>query len=201
VINYVTGTLGAGKSLCAARLIARGLLGGKAVATNMRLVEGWEDIILSHAWFYKLAGAEKKRLYREEMASRYAYVPEIWTLLSARVKGRGEGRGLMVMDEAHNEINNREWEGQEQKDALRKLTLGRKRGWHTHIISQHKDNTDAAARRIASTETKLTNWRQFLKLPFLGTNLLPFPVFVAETFPVNQNGGVVSSGRVRGRRA
>lgn len=193
MIRYVTGSLGAGKSLYAARIIARSLLAGKVVATNIHLVPGWEDIVLSRAWFYKTARADKKERYRDEIATRYAYVPEIWNLLGARLRGRGEGRGVMVLDEAHNEINNREWAEKNQTNALRKLTLARKRGWHTYIISQHKDNTDAAARRIATTEIRLLNWRQVAKVPVIGLPIIPFHMFLAQEFLTNQNSYVLGA--------
>jgi len=198
VINYVTGTLGAGKSMYAARIAARALLSGRVVATNMRFVDGWEHLLMNRAFFYKLAirGRERKQAFwREEVASRYAYVPEIWTLLGARLYGKGEGRGIMILDEAHNEINNREWQAENQKESLRKLTLARKRGWHVYVISQHKDNTDAGVRRIATTEIKLINWRQVVKVPVIGQPLLPFHMFLAQTFMVNQNAQVVSASK------
>jgi len=198
VIHYVTGTLGAGKSMYAARVAGRALLSGRVVATNMRFVDGWEELVMKRTGFYKFVMVDrerKRRFWREEIATRYAYVPEIWTLLGARVKGKGEGRGVMILDEAHNELNNRQWQAENQQEALRKLTLARKRGWTVYIISQHKDNTDASARRIATTEIKLTNWRQVVKVPIIGTPLLPFHWFLAQTFMVNQNASVVSASR------
>jgi len=199
VINYVTGTLGAGKSLYAARKMARALLQGKVVATNVRLVPGFERIILRRSPYYRFARASSKRDYERELLRRYAYVPSIEDLLRARVHGKGEGRGVMVLDEAHNEVNNREWESKNQKESLRYLTLARKRGWHVYVISQHKDNTDAAIRRIATTETRLLNWRQLVRVPVLGTQLLPFNFFLAQTFPLNQVSNMISSQKVMGR--
>jgi len=102
----------------------------------------------------------------------------------------------MIIDEAHNELNNREWEEKNQKTALRKLTLARKRGWEVYLISQHKDNTDAAARRIATVEIRLINWRQFTRVPLMGTPLLPFHLFLAQAFPANQPANVVSARKV-----
>jgi len=198
VINYVTGTLGSGKSMYAARIAARALLSGRVVATNMRFVDGWEHMLMRRAFFYKLALRDRERkqkFWRDDVASRYAYVPEIWTLLGARLHGKGEGRGVMILDEAHNEINNREWQAENQKESLRKLTLARKRGWHVYVISQHKDNTDAGVRRIATTEIKLINWRQVVKVPVIGQPLLPFHMFLAQTFMVNQNSQVVSASK------
>jgi hypothetical protein len=185
LIYYVTGTLGAGKSYYAVRKIARALMQGKAVATNVRLGDGWEHRLLSHTRYYRLARAHRKPDYRRELQARYLYLGDPFEIASVRLRGYGEGRGLMVIDEAHNELNNRSWQEVDQRAFLRKLSLARKRGWHVHIISQHKDNTDAAARRIATAETRCINWKQWLAIPIFRTPLLPWPLFLALTYPLN----------------
>jgi hypothetical protein len=198
VISFVTGTLGSGKSLYGARATGRALLEGRVVATNMRLVDGWERLVLLRSPYYRFSSKAGKREYEREIRRRYAYVPEIWKLLAARIHGRGEHRGLMVLDEAHNELNNREWAEDNQKQALRKLTLARKRGWRVMMISQHRDNTDAAARRVATFETKCLNWKQMTRLPVLGVSPLPRPVFLAQTYRVNQAKNVSATDRMYG---
>jgi hypothetical protein len=196
MLYYVTGTLGAGKSMYGARKSGRALLEGRVVATNMRFVEGWEHLTLRRAPHYKIAGKRGKAEFRHELGQRYYYQPELAKLLATRLHGKGEGRGLMVIDEAHNEMNNREWEDSNQKAALKYLTLGRKRGFVTYLISQHKDNTDAAARRIAAAEIRIVNWRQLTRVPFFGTPLLPFPLFLAIAFPTNQPAYAISANKV-----
>lgn len=198
MIHYVTGTLGGGKSLYAARKISRALLEGKVVATNIRLLDDWVEKVCRHNPYWLASRSRSRRAIEREVRTRYAYVPEIEALLSARLYGRGEGRGLMILDEAHNEINNREWAEQNQKVALRKLTLARKRGWHAYIISQHKDNTDAALRRIATIEVKCLNWQQLTRIPVFGVSPLPFPIFLAQAFAKNQASNVNATKRLYG---
>lgn len=188
MIAYVTGVLGAGKSYYGARKIARGLLSGRVVLTNIRLVEGWEEIVLAHAHYYRLAGKKQRREYVKEIRTRYAYVDDIETLVGARLHGRGEGRGIRIIDEAHNEVNNREWLSKNQKVHLRRMALARKRGWDDYILAQHKDNTDMALRRISGVEIKLVNWRQILQVPFFNTKLLPFNLFLAMAYSMNLPG-------------
>lgn len=190
MIHYVTGTLGAGKSYYGARKIARALLTGRVVATNMQLVEGWERIILSHAHYYKLAGKSRRAEYEREIRTRYQYVPDIEILIGSMIHGYGEARGIRVIDEAHNEVNNREWMSNNQKTQLRKMALARKRGWDDYILAQHKDNTDMALRRIASVEVMLMNWRQLLQVPFFQTKVLPFHLFLALAYSMNLPGQV-----------
>jgi len=65
------------------------------------------------------------------------------------------------------------------------MALARKRGWDDYILAPHRDNTDAALRRISGGEIKLINWRQLVILPFFQTKLLPFNLFLAMAFPLS----------------
>jgi hypothetical protein len=183
LIAYVTGILGAGKSYYGARKIADALLRGKVVATNMKLVPGWEKIVLSHSPYYR--SSKKKESFEREIRTRYAWIPDIEYLVSASIRGKGESRGVRLIDEAHNEINNRTWLAENQKLVLRRMALARKRGWDDYILAQHRDNTDAALRRISGVEIKLINWRNLLILPFFQTKILPFHLFLAMAFPLS----------------
>lgn len=185
MIAYVTGVLGAGKSYYGARKMADALLRGKVVATNMKLVPGWEKIVLSHSPYYRSAKSDKKRKYEREMLTRYAWIPDIEQLVSSTIRGKGESRGVRIIDEAHNEINNRTWLAENQKLVLRRMALARKRGWDDYILAQHRDNTDAALRRISGVEIKLINWRQLVIMPIFQTQLLPFNLFLAMAFPLS----------------
>jgi len=199
MISYVTGTLGSGKSTYGARKAGRALLEGRAVATNMRFVDGWQEVVARRFPSYRLASAAKRQRLCEEIESRYLYEPDLSRLLATRLHGHGEARGLMVVDESHNELNNRTWENEEQREALRRATLLRKRGWEALFLSQHKDNTDAAVRRIAAVEIRVINWRQLTRVPVLGTPLLPFPLFLALAYPTNVPAGIKDAKRVMWR--
>lgn len=141
--------------------------------------------MLSHVLYYRLAGQKRKRELRLEMRERYAYVPSISDIVYARLDGRGENRGIRVIDEAHNELNNREWAESNQKEMLKIMALSRKRGWSDYIIAQHANNTDAALRRICGEEIRLVDWQQITKLPVFQTKLIPFHLFLAQAFPTN----------------
>lgn len=187
MISYITGLLGGGKSLYAVRKIARHLLKGGVVTTNIELLDKWWEEVLSHAPYYRFCrDAEKRRHYQIEMVRRYAYEPDFQKLMAAKVRGSGEGRGLMILDEAHNEIGHRQWKVQDQSKALRKLTLSRKRGWDVLIVTQDMDNTDVAARRLSGLEIRVINWRQWVKVPITHNPLLPFNLFLAQTFPTSK---------------
>jgi hypothetical protein len=178
VIYYVTGPLGSGKSYYAARKTARALLEGRVVIGNLELNEGWEKVVAAHNPWCRFS-RKRRAWYESDLLRRYAFEPSLEAMTRLRVRGRGEGRALLVIDEAHNDLNNRDWMRQESREFLRWLTLARKKGFTVYVLSQHKDNTDAGARRIATAQIQLVNWRQVARIPILGVPLLPWPLFLA----------------------
>jgi hypothetical protein len=194
-ISYVTGSLGMGKSMYGARSIGRALLHGKVVICNIKLLEGWEKTVLSHNPYYKFGSSARKKELKDDLYRRFIYEDDVDRIIRAKIHGRGEGRGLMVLDEAHSNFNNRNWANEIQRDGLRQMAMARHRGWEVLVISQHKDNTDMAIRRIAANEIQMTNWQKLTRIPFLGTPMLPVPVFLALGFRMNTTRGVVKSGK------
>lgn len=204
MIEYVTGVLGSGKSLYGARETAHALQSGRVVASNMRLRENWPELVLKHSALWWTSGRRERREMVENLRGHYHYEPDLSKLVSTRIHGFGERRGLMILDEAHNDINNRGWAKDNQQMFLRKLSLARKRGWRVLLLSQHKDNTDVSARRIAMCETRLVNWQQLLRVPAIGVQLLPFPLFLAITRTLNTDAQVTGKredqGMILGRQ-
>jgi hypothetical protein len=178
-----------------ARSIGRALLHGKVVICNIKLLEGWEKTVLSHNPYYKFGSAARKKELKDDLYRRFIYEDDVDRIIRAKIHGRGEGRGLMVLDEAHSNFNNRNWANEIQRDGLRQMAMARHRGWEVLVISQHKDNTDMAIRRIAANEIQMTNWQKLTRIPFLGTPMLPVPVFLALGFRMNTTRGVVKSGK------
>jgi len=177
-IQYVTGALGSGKSYLAASNIARALLRGRVVFGNLELVDDWAGIVARHNRYCRFS-RDRRRQYELELRSRYLYVPEIERMTHVKIHGIGEGRAMLVLDEAHNDLNNRDWQSTESKEFLRWLSLVRKKGCNTYIISQHKDNTDAGARRIATTQIQVVNYKQITRIPVADVSMCPFPIFRA----------------------
>ena len=176
-----------GKSVYGVRSIARHLLKGGVVATNIELLPGWVDEVLSHAPFFRVThDPEKREEMRLELASRYLYERDIEVLMATKAFGKGEGRGLMVIDEAHNEIGNRRMQAKDMTQALKKLSLSRHRGFDILIVTQDMDNTDVAARRLSGLEIRLINWKHWARIPVIDFKLLPRPIFLAQTFPTKK---------------
>jgi Zonular occludens toxin (Zot) len=184
VIAYLTGTPGMGKTSYATRAIGRALLEGRAVAGNVQLRDDFAEVVARHN-FYALSSSSRRAVARD-VRSRFFYTDELEQLTRVKLKGSGEARGLMILDEAHNELNNREWQSSESKAFLRWLSSVRHKGWRVLIVSQHADNTDKGARRIADREIRMVNLKQVITLPFVGAELLPWPVFRAYHYRLNE---------------
>jgi len=201
MIRYVTGALGHGKSLYGARSAAHALMRGKVVASNVRLVDGWEEVIGSHCYGWRRGGARGRADIMASLRRRYAFESEFATLLGARIRGRGEGRGVRIFDETHFGLNNRDFKNENQNLMLKRLSLSRKRGWDDLIIAQHASNTDVAIRRIAHSEMRVVDLQKLSYIPLLKTRLLPFHWFFAQEFPVEESAvpGVQRLGRRIGR--
>lgn len=178
MIYYVTGPLGAGKSLYAVRKIAKALMEGKAVVTNVELRPDWAEVLAGHNPYARF-NKNTRANYALELRTRFHYEHDLEKLTKVKIRGRGENRALLVLDEVHNDLNNRDFKEAKNNEFLRWLTLTRKYGYEVFLISQHKDNTDAAARRIATAEIQLINFKQITRVPVVGTPLLPIPVFRA----------------------
>jgi hypothetical protein len=95
-----------GKSAYAVRAIAQAFITGRAVAGNVNLVEDWAERVARHNP-YTLAGRRRgvTAALVKDLRERYHYADTLEELTWAKLHGKGEGRGVLVLDEAHNELN------------------------------------------------------------------------------------------------
>lgn len=184
MIDYVTGSLGMGKSAYAVRTMARAFISGRAVAGNIRLADDWAYRVAKHNP-YTFGRPKFRAEIAKDIENRYHYADTLEELTWVKLHGRGESRGVLVLDEAHNELNNRDWQSLDSRIFLKWLSLLRKKGWRSLLISQHADNTDAGGRRICQTEVRMVNWKKIAKIPIFGMEFLPVPLFLALHFPTN----------------
>lgn len=191
MISLVTGTPGAGKTYYAQRKIAEALMGGKVVASNVPLSPGWERIVSGTNPLLK-AMPWRRRKIEQRLRDRFYFSREVDELFRVRLAGTKEGRGLMVVDEAHMLFNARTWDqddtgkGRTKAEAvafrqknLRFFSAHRHLGWDILCITQHEDNIDAQLRRNWEFHVKVRNLKNFR---VSGLQIVPFNLFQATRF-------------------
>ena len=116
-ITLRTAPPGGGKSYTAVRRVVEAVLEGKCVAGNVELVPDWPERIARRHWPFWLRRGRRRRFLREAR-SRYHFTEDLGELFRLRLAGRGEGRGLMVLDEAHNWMNARSWSAEDRREIV-----------------------------------------------------------------------------------
>lgn len=202
MIQLVTGGPGSGKSYYTVRRIIRGLEAGKWVATNVLLHDGWEMVAARRNPFRRV-WPEKAAATAEAFAHHAHVSVDLDELMRLRLppcgrcsgckKGRTcrtEGRGLMVLDEAHEWLNARTWDAstdvemtksaavQRRLDIVQFFSQHRHFGWDIDIISQDAANLDAQVRRNFEYHVHLKNMKRWKPL---GLPLFPLNLFAAVT--------------------
>ena len=131
-VYFLTGTLGAGKTLAAVYRISETLNKGLKVATNL-------DLNLEH-------------LLNEKSKTSYTRLPDQPTILDLESIGKGSDKvdektyGLLVLDELGTWLNSRNWNDKSRQPVLDWFLHARKLGWHIIFIVQNIDLIDKQAR-------------------------------------------------------
>jgi hypothetical protein len=181
-LNYVTGPMGAGKTLYAVRRIVDAVTSGRYVVTNVELREEAFERVANHVARFSATPATRRK-YAERFRSLYVHENDLAAATRYRLPGQGEGRGLFVWDEAQHDLNNRDWRKEDRSGLLSWATQLRKLGYVGYLLSQHADNTDAALRRVCNFQVRLQNQREQTRL--LGLRVTPWPLFLAIWHPTN----------------
>jgi hypothetical protein len=199
-----TGQPGHGKSYGAIRVIREALENGQYVATNIELRDGWATTMARTNWFRrmipgrvaKVAARFEARTYVTHDLGEFARLrlPPCRKCDQCRkgMRCRKEGRGRLVLDEAHNWLNARTWDADETGQAktraeatarrlqvVRLFSQHRKLGWHVDLITQDEQNLDRQVRALFEYHVHLKNLRRFRLFGLLP--VVPFNVFVAVT--------------------
>lgn len=190
MIVLVEGPPGSGKTFSTCRRIVQSLDQGKLVATNVELHDDWAEVAASANFVRRLPGlrhlqADTAAKYRD----RLLVSGNLAELFDTRLQPCGEckqcqagrscqkeGRGVMILDEAHNWMNARSWSAGGREDVVRWMSQHRKLGWDVYLISQRVENIDAQVRSLAEYRVYLRNLR---KMRWHGIPLFPVQLFVA----------------------
>jgi zona occludens toxin (predicted ATPase) len=177
VIYLVTGPPGSGKSFYAMRKLAEAIDGGKMAATNVELVDGWPEKIAGlNKVRYLVPGMRRRRA--EEFRRRVLVSADPLEVISTRLgeEHKGEGRGVMVLDEAHNWMNSRTWSAAGRDTIIKFFTQHRKLGWDVYLLTQDADMLDKQVRTLFEVHIHLRNMRN---ARVMGVRLFPFNFFLA----------------------
>jgi hypothetical protein len=200
VIALVVGAPGSGKSYTSVALIAEALRVGKPVATNVELSEDWADRVVASIPLARFRGRAWRKARASELGRLLFVSSDLAELFRVRLAPclrcsgcrrsqscRSEGRGVMVLDEAHNWMNSRTWDADGQGGGkteavhrrlkvVRFFSQHRKLGWEVHLITQDENNIDRQVRTLFEAIVRLRNLRNFR---VAGIPVIPIKLFLA----------------------
>jgi Zonular occludens toxin (Zot) len=175
VIATVTGPPGAGKTFYAIRKMAEALEQGKVIASNVEMTDGWLERLAKRNVFTRaVPGRVKRRVAAWERQA--LLTDDLQELFSIRLHGQKEGRGVMVLDEAHGWMNARMWKDEDRLDIVRFFSQHRKLGWDVFLITQDMNNIDRQVRSLSEYHVQLRNLK---RMKYLGVPLAPMDLFLA----------------------
>lgn len=218
-LHFIDGPQGHGKSFLAARIIGDSLISGRHVVSNITLRPGWEKLVARHN--PRNFGRRPKDSYAD-LADRYHFTTDVNEAMKFQLLchlcGREpfdcgheqpEALAVFVWDEAHNDLNNRDWSGrggtreavEEDKQRRQRIILWatqlRKLGYEAYFVTQHWNNVDVGLRRVSGWRIRMRNQQKAVRP--LGLQLLPFPFFVASYFHADMETNIFSKPEMVGR--
>lgn len=192
MITLLTGSPGHGKSYTLVREIEECATKGIPVATNVPLREDWPEIMARrHTLFgrWRSEAVQKKA----EHLSRFVFISnDFGQLLRVRLQGNKEGRGRLILDEAHRWMNARGWDNAINEDGtimkraealaarlrvINHLSGHRHYGFDVTLATQSDKSLDVQARELYEFHSEVRNMR---KLPWIGF-FIRFNLFLRVT--------------------
>lgn len=175
MIYLVDGVPGGGKTYWALRWIVDGVTKGSPIATNVDLVDDWAEQVarMNPARRWRPGAVRDRARDLERLLVRSDDFAELYEY---RLRGRGEGRGRMVLDEVHNALNSRLWNDGDRGHHVRFFTQHRKLGWDVALITQYVDMVDKQIRNLIEYRVRTRNLK---REKIAGLPIIPGNFFVA----------------------
>jgi zona occludens toxin (predicted ATPase) len=192
MITLLTGSPGHGKSYTLIREIDKAVGKGKPVVTNVPLRDDWAMVMARR---YVFLGRFRKDAVKckAEKFSKYVFISnDFEEILRVRLMGEGEGRGKLILDEAHRWMNARGWDNAMNPDGTpmkrgealaKRLKVINHMSGHRHygfdaIISTQSDKSiDNQVRELYEFHSEVRNLK---RLPWLGF-FMRFNLFMRVT--------------------
>jgi hypothetical protein len=178
MITILTGAPGHGKSYTSVKLIDEFVHEGKFVVTNVPLRNDFAEQMAKHHTLFSRFRKEAVKRRAEKIAERVHVSMDLDDIMRVRFEGRGEERGEVVIDEAHNEMNVRgstrgkSEEAAKRKKVVKYASIHRHFGANITLITQALTNIDLQIRNLGEFHSEVRNFR---RLPIIGwlARLLP----------------------------
>ncbi|BDF93654.1 zonular occludens toxin domain-containing protein [Pseudoalteromonas sp. KAN5] len=154
-VHFITGKLGAGKSLNSVNRIKERLEKGLPVATNLNI-----NLV-------NMIGRDKKntRLYR------LPDKPELFDFETIGIGNRSydeSKNGLIVLDECGTWFNSRTWNDKSRQEIINWFLHARKKGWDIDFLIQNISLVDKQAREALGELVVHCRRTDKLNIPFIG---------------------------------
>lgn len=176
MIYLVDGTPGAGKSYYSVCRIVDALAAGKVVVTNVPLSDDWAERAASANPMRRLSRRAIRRR-AERYRDRVLVTRSLEEVMRVRVVGAGEGRAVVVLDEAHRWLNSRMWgKDTSRADVVEWVSAHRHYGFDIYLISQHIEDIDKQVRNRVEYRVRLRNLK---RVKVAGVRVFPCNFFVA----------------------
>lgn len=184
-VEIIEGSLGSGKSAVAHLNAILHIKSGGVVACNYGWIDNWSWRLAGQdfrVWLglrdrMELATELYQRCWRIGTAeSMYTLSEKMPGLCREDVGKKREGKGLLIIDEAHHYFNARNY--QKNGSFVEFFSNARKLGWRTIIVTHSSENIDKQIRSYVDFETRFRNLKK-VKIPFLPLPMSPIPAFLA----------------------
>jgi hypothetical protein len=145
------------------------------VITNFRMTPEWhERVVDRHPLRWIMPG--RRRRLKDRWRRSVMVVSDLATLMRIRVDGEGEGRAIVVIDEAHVFMNARNWRDDDRMALVEWASASRKLGLEVYLVTQDLASLDRQVRDRLTYHITLRNLKQF---KVAGIPIIPFNFFIA----------------------
>jgi len=190
MITILTGAPGHGKSYTSVKMIDEYVHQGKCVATNVPLRDDFAYQMARHHTLFGRWRQETVQRKAEDIQSRVLVCRDridttgevietaMDQIVRVRFHGEGEGRGKVVIDEAHRDMNVRGSTRGKSDEAQKRKKLVNYASGHRHygadiiVITQAIGNVDVQVRNLHEFHAEVRNFR---RVPLLGLLARLFP--------------------------
>jgi zona occludens toxin len=166
MITLLEGSPGHGKTYALIREIADSVHRGEPVATNVPLRDDWSLVIARN---FTLFGRWRRDTVNRKAVGyrRLLFISnDISDLLRVRLVGTKEGRGKLIIDESHREMNTRTLHSDSNRKAVVNALSGHRHyGWDVVLASQDEKNIDTQVRGLYEFKSVVRNFKRFPWFP------------------------------------